>query len=485
MERELELAFAEAQRRSEEALSPDTPAERVAALVVEEFEDLPSPPGLAIRLRRDGSEERARAVAAEVQRLAPGSVTALTLAAEIAGVFDEDHDRAADLLDEALAVPADPAGMVELAQHMLAAGRQLDAIELVREVLDDEPEEEDAQEVYGWALAELHRRRGTGEKLGPAERAELDRFADRTGLYALRDAMRVLVEERRPELRGLVAGSVAGWMERLYAAEGREGDDDFGPESDDEERSEALLRFAIEHAWLMEADSDEDEAEAEDFGFELEPELEQSGAPLALLATDPNVRAEISSAAEQWLSTVTYGLWQIADPEPGPGLWLTDIVTGACRYAAIPPEQLPGMSRWSILLGALVLLDGVWRTTGAVVLLRPSEGDGAADLVHEASVALAKELTGKRGPGPRRRREPDPHGVIVEIAEPVCPEIAALMSKVLGSLLPGVVGDVWRRGATGPKLTNTDGPPPPDDHSPRGRDRPGGRRRDAGCARGL
>ncbi len=455
MEREAELAFAEAQRRYEEALSPDTPTERVAALVVEEFEDLPSPPGLAIRLRRDGSEERARAVAAEVQRLAPGSVTALTLAAEIAGAFDEDHDRAADLLDEALDAPADPAGTVELAQHMLASGRQLDAIELVREVLDDEPEEEDAQEVYGWALEELHRRRAVGEKLGPAECAELDRFADRTGLYALRDAMRVLVEERRPELRGLVAGSVGGWTQQLHAAEDREADDGFGPETDGEERSEALLRFAIEHAWLMDGDPDEDEGD--DFGFELEPELEQSGAPLALLATDPDVPPEISSAAEEWLSTVTYGLWQISDPEPGPGMWLTDIVTGARRYAAIPPEQLPGMSRWSILLGALVLLDGVWRTTGAVVLLRPSEGDGAADLVHEASVALAKELTGQRGRGPRRRRDPDPHGVIVEIAEPIRPEIAALMSKVLGSLLPGIVGDVWRRRATGPKLTNTDG----------------------------
>ena len=48
-------------------------------------------------------------MAAEVQRLAPGSVTALTLAAEIAGAFDEDHDRAAVLLDEALDAPAGPA----------------------------------------------------------------------------------------------------------------------------------------------------------------------------------------------------------------------------------------------------------------------------------------------------------------------------------------------------------------------------------------
>ena len=33
------------------------------------------------------------------------------------------------------------------------------------------------------------------------------------------------------------------------------------------------------------------------------------------------------------------------------------------------------------------------------------------------------------------------------------------MSKVLGSLLPGIAGEVWRRRAAGPKLTNTDGHP--------------------------
>jgi len=135
LERVAELAFAEARRRSEEALSPDTSPERVAALVVEEFKDLPVPPGLAIRLGRDGSEERARAVAAEVQRLAPGSVTALTFAAEIVGVFDHDPGRVDELLDEALDAGLDPDGSAELAQHMVASGRELDAIELVRGML--------------------------------------------------------------------------------------------------------------------------------------------------------------------------------------------------------------------------------------------------------------------------------------------------------------------------------------------------------------
>jgi hypothetical protein len=455
LERIAELALAEARRRSEEALSPQTPPERVAALLVEEFKDLPSPPGFAIRLRRDGSEERARAVAAEVQRLAPGSVTALTLAAEIAGAFDLDPDRVDELLDEALDAWLDPDGSVELAQHVLASGRELDAIELVREMLLDEPEDEDAQEVFGRALEGLHRRMIAGEKLGRWERAELDRFADRGGLYALRDAMRVLVEERRPELQVLLAGSIRDWMEQLHEAQGGEDDDGFGVEPDkDDGRSEALFRLAMEHAWLLDDEDDEDQ---DGLALESEPELERSGAPLVLLATDPDVSPEISSAAREWLSTVTYGLWQVSDPEPGPGLWLTDIVTGVRRYAAIPPEQLPGMSRWSVLLGALVSLDGIWRSTGAVVMLRPSEGDGAAEWVHGASVALAKELTGKRGRRPSRRREPEPHGVLVEAAESLHPEIAALMSKVLGSLVPGIAGEVWRRRAAGPKLTNTDG----------------------------
>ncbi len=148
---------------------------------------------------------------------------------------------------------------------------------------------------------------------------------------------------------------------------------------------------------------------------------------------------------------------QISDPEPGPGLWLTDIVTGVRRYAAIPPEQLPGISRWSVLLGALVSLDGIWRSTGAVVLLRPSEGDGAAEWVHDASAAIAQAVAGTHGRRPGRRREP--HGVLVALAEPLDPEIAALMSKLLGSLLPGIAGDVWRRRTAGPKLTNTDGHP--------------------------
>ena len=73
MEREAKLAFAEAQRRYEEALSPDTATERVAALVVEEFErqwvvfvdDVALvPAGAPLMLSAHGSAPEVEAVAA-------------------------------------------------------------------------------------------------------------------------------------------------------------------------------------------------------------------------------------------------------------------------------------------------------------------------------------------------------------------------------------------------------------------------------------
>jgi hypothetical protein len=113
----------------------------------------------------------------------------------------------------------------------------------------------------------------------------------------------IRVEERRPELRVLLADSIRGWMEQLEEARGGESEDDFalGPDQD-EERSEALFRLAVEHAWLLDGDADEDEGDG--LALVPEPELEESGAPLALLATDPDVSPEISIAAGECLSTV-------------------------------------------------------------------------------------------------------------------------------------------------------------------------------------
>ncbi len=290
-EREFERAVAEMNRPAQEALSPDTSPERIATLLVEDFEDLPSPVGFVQTLKEHGSSERVSAVAAEARRLAPGSVTALTIAAEVARTVDRDLERASALLDQALEVYVDPDGVAELAQHMLEAERATDALVLLQERLLDEPEDEDSQEVCGWTLERIHRRLQEGEKLEREEREALARFSGRGLLYRFREALGRYVEER-PELQELIVVTVGMWLEELREAEedehagGEMGGDGL------EERYEGIPRLAIERAWLLEGEVYEDEED--DFQSELAPELKQSGAPLALLATDPDTSPELA-----------------------------------------------------------------------------------------------------------------------------------------------------------------------------------------------
>lgn len=281
-------------RRTQEALSPDTSPERIATLLVEDFEHLPSPVGFVQTLKEHGSSERVSAV-------------------EVAPTVDRDLERASALLDQALEVYVDPDGVAELAQHMLEAEWATDALVLLQERLLDEPEDEDSQEVCGLTLERIHRRLQEGEKLEREERETLARFSDRGLLYRFREALGGYVEER-PELQELIAVTVGMWLEELREAEEHEhAGSEMGGDGL-EERYEDILRLAIEHAWLLEGDVYEDE-EDDHFQSELAPELKQSGAPLALLAADPDTSPELARPARLWLQTCGYGLWQVSDPD--------------------------------------------------------------------------------------------------------------------------------------------------------------------------
>jgi hypothetical protein len=85
MERQVKLASEQARRNSEEAFSPATSPERVAELAV---------------------------------------------------AFDGDFARAGELLDQAFDADADPNGMSQLAEHLLQAVQDLDAIGVTRDALD-------------------------------------------------------------------------------------------------------------------------------------------------------------------------------------------------------------------------------------------------------------------------------------------------------------------------------------------------------------
>ena len=449
---ELEHAIEEMQRHAAEAQSPETRPGRVAALMVEDFEGLPSPVGFA-QLLAEQDPERARAVAAEVARLAPASLTALTFAAEVARVVDDQAERATNLLEQAIEAEREPDGAVELARHLIAAGLALEALELIELALLDEPDDTDAQEIWAAALESIHARATAGQKLDRYERQLLERFASRESLYRLRDRLVAFVDDR-PELSQHVASAMREWLEELADA----GLIDPGElaEGGGElifERYEGLMRLAIERAWLRDS-----EADASELWQDGPDQNEESTAPLALLAADPDTPPDIVYAANRWQDTCMYGLWQVVEPAASPGVWLTDIVTGARRYTAVPPEQLEQAGKWSVFLCALVAIDGTWRTTGAVLHMRPAEGDLAAESVHLTRIEIERSVSGKRARrSSGRPREPEPHGVLVERREPYDPLHAALISVLIADLMPTIASELWRRRKAGPTLTNTDG----------------------------
>jgi hypothetical protein len=367
----MERAVAEIERRAAKAHAPDTPPEVVAAILAADFAELPSPVGFAHTLAEQ-SPARAQAVAAEVQRLAPDSLLALTFMAEVVRIVDEDLERAWELLDDVIDSDYEAKAAGEIGLHLIGAGMALEALDAAGDRLDEEPGDETGQTVLAAALGLLHDRAEAGKRLTAPEREALEEFADRGLLYRLRDSLRELVDDK-PALEQMIATMVREWTTEL-ARVGVISPDDPADAADFEldGRYEPILRLATERAWLHEQD-------------DVDPDDEDSTAPLAMLANDPATPFPIALAAHDWLDTCTYGLWQVADPAPGPGVWLTEIVSGARRYAAIPPEQLEGVGPWSVFLGAIVAIDGFWRSTGTLISMRPTEGDRAAELVHEAT----------------------------------------------------------------------------------------------------
>jgi hypothetical protein len=366
-------------------------------------------------------------------------------------VLDGDAERAEQLLDEALDSGWDPSASVPLGGHLLEAGRTLEALELADEELRDDPQDGSAQGLYAQALAALDGHAQAGEDIGSDAQAALERFRDRAPIYRLREAL-VRRVEGDSELLRRQAVTVREWLEGATDEDG-----DLALELTGAER-EAIMRMAIERSWLTEPDDDLD-GEDEQAWLERDegdPDLSESQCPLALLARAEEVPAGVRDAAADWHETCSYGLWLVAEPRPGPGVWLTEIVSGARRYVQIAPEQLEGLARWSVLLGAIVSVDGVWHTTGTFLSLSPAEGDAAASLVSEAATDLLRVLSGKRARGPRRRSA-EPHGVLAGASEEPDRRLAELISKITANLLPTIAGGIRQRRVAGPRLTNTDG----------------------------
>ena len=369
------------------------------------------------------------------------SITALTFAAEVARVSG-DKSRAAELLDQALAATDDWPVRVDLARHLRASGRLADGIEMLETRLRDTPGDDNAAELYGLAVQDAYLRVGGQEQVercscgrdafwpdccGPREMAALKRFSDRSGLIALSDAVSAF----------LVSSGERRALDR-EVAEFLGAYDDLEWESGELAAFRELLE---EHALLTARRSPVCSAEED-------PSEEDAPAPLAAFAADPSAPTELAARADVWREYVRYGLWRIDSSSSAPGLDCMDLCSGEVRYADFPAGVTSNWPRWSVWLGGIVPVDGVWRATGRGLRLSPAEADAAAELVEEATTSVVHALAGKKAKPSRSPAEPlrigeaEPIGVYVDWQEPASPGITKLLGKVLGSLLPRIVGDV-------------------------------------------
>jgi len=451
-----EEAVVEAERRIGLLRDPGTPVDTVAAVIQEGYAPGPVMPGLAALLaERRGSAGDVVKIAETLDAIEPGapSLTKLTFGAHAAHLAG-DHVRARRLMDQAMEQMPDPEQRLELVAHLRMLGRVADVLDLLAAHVADPAYGAVAAEVHAAVLQVAERRLGGDAPAGGCpcgggtawaeccqarEAAAVERFGDRSGLYALRTAVAEFLPGSRYD--GPVAEHVAEWLD--------------GVETDAWEPPdlEPLRRLAIEHAWIaagadQNSDSDEDNV-------------------LTALAEDRATPPEIAAAARVWREHVRYGLWQVADPTPGPGLWCVELVTGHELYVAFAPEQVQHLPRWSVLLGALVPLDGAWRATGTLIRATPAEADALCETIRAATDMLISHLGGGRPSrnAMARARRPapfgsaPPHNVHAYLTEPASAPAVVLLSRVAGSLLPRLVAELHAARAATPAPTNTDGDP--------------------------
>lgn len=457
-----EQAIQDAKAHFERLVEPGTSVAELVCLLNEEFGGNPVPPYLVNWMLFEESSQERLAEAAEAMLASGGgeesapSLTALTFAAEVARV-EGNAGRSLELLDQALALGTDnPERQMVLVDHLRVSSRLADCLSLLEGILRDAPDDNRAAESYGRAIQEAYGRvthqepseqclcgRGASwqECCGPRERAALDRFTDRSDMTAISDAVAAFLtnSEYGRVIDDKVADFVADYDDLEWNPDGLASS------------RELLAEHALLTAKLPADDLDEDGQEAG----------EAIGA-LAAFAADLSVPRELAAKADKWREHIHYGLWRIDDRSAAPGLWCTDICSGVVRYAEFPAWLTDGWPRWSVWLGGLVPVDGVWRATGAGLRLSPAEADAVAEFVDDASVSLADAVAGKQTRSTQSaERIPfgsaGPTGVLVDWREPARSDVASVIGVVVGYLLPRIVGELHLHRWTPPALRNGDG----------------------------
>jgi len=342
-----------AEARANQVADPMTEPERAAEILADLFGSDPVDAEIAPRIVRQGDVGRARQVADAALRR-DASPMALSLAADVALLDDRPVDAEA-FARRALELADHPELHLRLAVALLNQARAADAVEALDGPLAANPGLEELQLARGQALEIVHEHARTA-----ADQRVVDRFRDRTALTELHAAVGeyVVSSDERGEA---FAEAVNEWVEVEAVTEdeleARTGQALLEPGTADAARLQALGEWA----WLTTA-------------------LDDGRMLLEAFAEDPAVPEDQRRRAADWLGWAMWGLWEIDRPQATPGVAVTELVTGVQLYAEVPPALLEGMPRWSVLLGCMVPVDGVWRAGGGFEVATPTE---ARALVHE------------------------------------------------------------------------------------------------------
>jgi hypothetical protein len=376
-----------------------------------------------------------------LERTAPeppgiGVLAVAALAAHLAGDEDAEHGYARELLARATA-SRDPGRRLEVIRSATGRDHPGEACELIEPYLREHPDDELAADIYARALAKAHVQAEPGEP----ETAALDRYRGRCDVDTLDRAVDEFTE-RTPW-----GAIIRKWMDDERAEQKTER---WRPAERD--TTDALMaEVAVFFPFTGEAGDAERDDGAPD-------------TPLRAFAADSETPAELAARASERDEHVRYGVWQVADPSPSPGVWCTDLVSGARRYAQFPAEVIDGAPPWSVWLGALAPAEGIWRVTRAGIWLSPIEGDAIAEYAEDAVWRMLNTMMGERGdypPAPEQVRfgQAEPYCVRWETGEEPEPEFGDFASPVVARLAPRLASWVWLKRAERVLLRNTNGEP--------------------------
>lgn len=304
------------------------------------------------------------------------AVGTLSFAAEVAHA-DGDKETEHRYTDEILArveASGDSGLRVSVASSISGRGHSGEAIELIEPCLRDHPEDSHANLAYSFMLREAAEDAGAGDR----ERAALERFAGQSALLELKSAVMEFIG--RTKWDGLIQKRAVRGLDLISTARLPK------------EAMEKCAAFALEAA-----------VKACEDGIDGLPmmqliELYKSGhrppTVLTEFASCPDTPASLARRAADWAEYGHYGLWQLMYPDQNPGVMGTDVASGTRRYAAFPPGMLDGVPRWSAWLGALIPVDGIWRATGAGLMLDPAEADAVAESISKEVGRLQQTVSG-------------------------------------------------------------------------------------------